>query len=188
MTLNELKCQIAEILEEAKKKRDKAEKVKRTSAQVEAYGFYSEELDFSQPLGAWNHYARQGAANWGPMTAVGTRVDQYGPGNPNSDPAARYMKEGDAKALRATIREVIENGLVDEQSAWAPLIKKSEPIFESSWEEAEYRLNEAWYDDFRKEKKSSKSSGEGGQYDKTSYGHVKPHGQEKKKGKKSSRR
>jgi uncharacterized protein with von Willebrand factor type A (vWA) domain len=175
MTIDELKHQIAEILDEAKKKKEKVDKIKRMSAQIEAYGFYNEEHDFSQPLGSANLYRQQGAANWGPYTSAGTAVDHQNAGNPN---AIRIKEE---KALRTVVREVIQNGLIDEGSAWAPFIKRQEPIFESTWEEAAYRIDEAWYDDFKKDKKGKKDDDEKpkGKFEKTSYGHVKGHGSEK---------
>lgn len=189
MTINELKHQIAEILDEAKKKPEKAAKIKRMSAQIEAFGYYDESHDFSAPLGAYNLYRQQGAVNWGPMTSDGTHVDNKGVGNPNAGTAAPYMRENDERALRSLVREVIENGLVDESSAWAPFLSSQEPLFESTWEEAAYRLTEAWYDDFKKEKKDKKGEdGKKGNYDKTSYGHVKSHGFEKKGSKKSSKK
>jgi hypothetical protein len=188
MTIDELKHQIAEILDEAKKKPEKAEKLRRMAAQVEAYGFYAEEHDFSAPLGAYNLYRQQGAVNWGPMTSDGTHVDNN-VGNPNAGSAAKYMRESEERALRNLVREVIENGLVDESSAWAPFLTAKEPIFESTWEEVVHRMNEAWYDDFKKGKKSASDMKKGGkQYDKTSYGHVKAHGQEKKDKKKSDKK
>jgi hypothetical protein len=185
MTINELKHQIAEILDEAKKKKDKVDKIKRMSAQVEAYGFYSEEHDFSTPLGANNLYRQQGAVNWGPYTSAGTYVDHQNVGNPNS--GFPWVKE--EKILRSLVREVIQNGLVDESSAWAPFVQRQEPLFESTWEEAAYRIDEAWYDNFKKEKgkKSSSSKKSKGNFEKTSYGHVKDHGTEKKS-KKSSKK
>lgn len=188
MTISELKHQIADILDEAKKKKEKAEKIKRMSAQIEAYGYYTEEHDFSAPLGAANLYRSQGAVNWGPYTSAGTHVDHQNAGNPNQG----YLKirESDERALRSLVREVIQNGLIDESSAWAPFTQKQEPLFESTWEEVAYRIDEAWYDDFKKSKKSSKKDGKPkGNFERTEYGHVKPHGAEdKKKGKKSSKK
>ena len=184
MTIDELKHQIAEILDEAKKKPEKAAKLKRMAAQVEAYGFYDESHDFSAPLGAYNLYRQQGAVNWGPMTSDGTHVDNNGVGNPNV--GHQFMKESEERALRGLVREVIENGLVDESSAWAPFLASKEPIFESTWEEASHRITEAWYDDFKSDKKDDKSKGKSST--KTSYGHVKSHGQEKKDKKKSSKK
>lgn len=185
MTIDELKHQIAAILDEAKKKKEKADKVKRMSAQIEAYGFYTEEHDFSAPLGAANLYRSQGAVNWGPYTSAGTTVEHQNVGNPNQG----YLKirEGDEKALRTLVREVIQNGLIDETSAWAPFIQRQEPLFESTWEEAAYRIDEAWYDDFKKDKGSKKGDKPKGNFERTSYGHVKDSGAEKKS-KKSSKR
>ena len=173
MTIDELKHQIAEILDEAKKKDEKKEKMKRISAQVEAYGFYDEEHDFSQPLGPYNLYRQQGAVNWGPYTNSGTPVDHQNAGNPN---AAGGLQEGEMKALRTLVREVIQNGLVDESSAWAPFIARPEPIFESTWDEVAHRLTEAWYDDFRKGGKKSSAKKKKGGSEKTSYSGVKSHG------------
>lgn len=184
MTLNELKHKISEIIEEAKKKPEKADKIKRTSAQVEAYGFYTEDHDFSAPLGAYNRYRQQGAVNWGPMTSDGTHVDQYGPANPN----ILGLHEADEQALRSVVREVLENGLIDEESAWAPFLARasSEPIFESSWAEASAMLTEKhWFDrDVEKKESEGPKKGKKGHFDKTEYGHVKKHGQEKKEKKK----
>jgi hypothetical protein len=188
-TIDELKHQIAEILDEAKKKKEKSDKIKRMSAQIEAYGFYSEEHDFSEPLGARNLYRQQGAVNWGPMTSDGTHIDEKSIGNPNGGvSASKYMKESDEKAIRSVVREVIENGLVDESSAWAPFLSKRDPIFESTWEEAVYKINEAWYNEFRKGKDGGdEGKSKKGKHEKTSYGHVKDHGFEKKS-KKSSKK
>ena len=186
MTITELKHTIAEILDEAKKSKDKAEKIKRMSKQVEAYGFYTEEHDFSAPLGAFNLYRQQGASNWGPYTSAGVRIDKQNAGSPNNGPAGIHEE----RALRMLVREVLQNGVIAEDSAWAPFVSKPEPIFESTWEEAVYRMNEAWYDDFRKGGKKEKSSGSGGSKgptEKTKYGHVEKHGAAKSS-KKSSKK
>lgn len=186
MTIDELKHQIAEILDEAKKTKEKKEKLKRMAAQVEAYGFYSEEHDFSPPLGVWNRYRSQGQVNWGPYTSYGTPVEHQNSGNPNQ---SGFLQIKEEKALRALVREVIQNGLVDENSAWAPFIERAEPLFESTWEEAAYRIDEAWYDDFKKEKgKKDGDEKPKGNFEKTSYGHIKGHGFEKKGKKKSSKK
>jgi hypothetical protein len=191
MTINELKRQISEIIEEAKKKDQKEKKFKRVGAQVEAYGFYDESHDFSEPLGVHNLYRQQGQVNWGPYTGVGPHVNQYGPANTN----AVGLKETDEKALRSLVREVLENGLIGEESAWAPFLAKvsREPIFESSWHEAASMMNEevleeAWYD--KKDKPDSPEGKSKGFEKDKERGHIKKHGFEKKdkKSKKSSKK
>ena len=171
MTLNELKLEIAEILDEAKKKKSQVDKVKKRGASVEAYGLYDEAFDFSSPLGAFNRYRQQGAANFGPYTGPGTQVDTSFH-NPN--PGALQMKESDEHALRALVREVIQNGLVPADSAWAPLMEKRQQVHESPWHAAE-SLFEAWYD------KKSESDAKKQKKKDTDYGPVKKHGQDKKK-------
>jgi hypothetical protein len=141
MTLTELKLTIADMISEAKKKAKKEDKIEKLGAQVEAYGFYNKEHDFSAPLGAYNLYRQQGQVNWGPQTSAGTRVDSN-VGNPN----AIHIKESAEETLRALVREVLENGHITEDSAWSPFLRRASasPIFESSWEEAEHRMNEAF--------------------------------------------
>lgn len=182
MTLNELKLVIAEMLDEAKKKTQKAEKLKKKGASIEAYGIYDEAFDFSAPLGALNLYRQQGAVNWGPQTSAGTHVDSTYQ-NPTQNTV--NMKESEERALRALVREVIENGLVPAESAWAPMFESArETIFESSWDAASH-LYEAWYDKFKKDEKASeKESAKDAGHEKTSYGAVQKHGRPPKKGKK----
>lgn len=181
VTLTELKRTIAEILDEAKKKKVKAEKIKNLSAQVEAYGYYDEAHDFSPPLGARNLYRQQGAmANWGPLTSYGTEVDVRGAGNPSAGSASGQLKmnETDERALRSLVREVIRNGLIDESSAWSPLLRKSEPIFESTWEEIAHTLTEKnWFD---KKSEADRPSGKPSFDKDKKRGSVKKHGAEKK--------
>lgn len=178
MTLNELKIEIAEILQEAKKKKEKAEKIKEKGASVEAYGLYDEAFDFSAPLGGYNLYKQQGAANWGPYTSAGPQIDSTfaSPGLGTTE-----LRESEEQALRALVREVIENGLIPPSSAWAPMLEKSRSPG-TAWESAQ-QLFEAWYDrEQRAEKKDdeepkgSKAKG----HEKTEYGAVKKHGQPKK--------
>lgn len=174
-----LKREIANILAEAKKVKKKSST--RLPPQIEAFGHYDKEHDFSEPLGARNLYRQQGSVNWGPNTGPGDHFDTSSAG-PNSRSAASQMKESDESAIRSLVREVITNGLIDESSAWAPFLASKAPIFESTWEEVEHRMNEAWYDDFKKDKKSDdddkpKKKGT----EKTSYGPVKKHGEDKKK-------
>lgn len=174
-TMNELKLEIAEILDEAKKKKEKVEDLKKKGAHIEAYGLYDEAFDFSSPQGDLNLYRNQGASNFGPYTSPGVRVDNnYS--NPNG--GITQMKESEEKALRALVREVIQNGLVPADSAWAPLMErqaKAQP--QGTWGQAR-ALYEAWYDDFKKSKKDEKPKKSKKD---TDYGPVKKHGQEKKK-------
>ena len=177
MSMNELKKAIAEIIYEAKKEK-KAEKIAVRNAAVEAYGHYDEAHDFSKPLGDKNRMRQQGQVNWGPYTSAGSDIETS-VANPNASSAANQMKESDERALRALVREVLENGLIDEQSAWAPFLKRAQPIFESSWEEAALRLTEKnWFD---KKNEADKPAGRafGIEKDK-SRGPIKKHGMEKK--------
>jgi hypothetical protein len=130
LSINELKLEIAGLLAEARKK--KAEPKKRGRS-VEAYGFFDEALDFSTPLGAFNLYRQQGVSNLGPYTADGPWIDSHF-ASPRVGPTG--IAEADERALRALVREVIENGLVPSDSAWGPLTEREEPAFESIWEAA----------------------------------------------------
>lgn len=153
MDLNELRLVVAEMLDEAKKKKEKEVALKKRGASVEAYGLYDEAFDFSAPLGASNLYRQQGAANWGPYTSGGPEIDSM-----FSDPnrGATQMRESEERAVRMLVREVIENGLVPPTSAWAPLTEKRKvmPVAESAWDAAA-PLFEAWYDKFRESKKDA---------------------------------
>ena len=177
MSLNELKMVIAEMLDEAKKKSSVADAKRRRTPAMEAYGLYDEAFDFSEPLGPFNLYRQQGVANWGPYTAENPHIDStfrsYNPG-------ATQMHEQDEHALRLLVREVLHNGLVPPDSAWAPLVERQRVEGSTNiWERAD-RLLEAWYDNLKKSsKRSSKKSGKG--YEKTSYGDVKKYGQPPKK-------
>lgn len=187
MTLNELKLEIADILEEAKKKKIKADDLKKKGAAVEAYGTHDEAFDFSAPLDGMNLYKQQGGVNWGPYTNGGTTVDSAFE-NPNTGP-----KSVQETALRAVVRDVIKNGLIPEHSAWAPLLKK-EDVSEGTWGDAMHMF-EAWYstagrcgwgakplDYAQLAKKPGEKKAVG--IEKTKYSDVKKHGQEKKKVKK----
>ena len=153
LTLNEVKLLVAEMIDEAKKKKEKAAELKKRGPSIEAYGLYDEAFDFAAPLGAANTYAQQGAANWGPYTSPGLCIDSSFRDTSSGHIA---MHEGDERALRALVREVIQNGLVPSNSAWAPLLErnKKDPCCESPWEAAG-ALFEAWYD---RPKQSSKKS------------------------------
>lgn len=140
MNINELKVVIAELVEEAKKKKEIKAKENQGRAK-NAFGSYSEALDFSWPLGQNNLYRQQGGANWGPSTSEGPKVDQNF-SNPN---IRLQIKEEDEKTIRSIVREVLDFGLVPSNSAWSPMIESSKPRnFDSPWEQA---MNEAahWY-------------------------------------------
>lgn len=182
-TISELRNSIAEILHEAKKAKKSSRKSSRRPPQVEAFGYYDKEHDFSEPQGVHNLYRQQGQVNYGPQTGGTPELANRGANNPNAPSAANQMKEGDEKALRALVREVIQNGLIDEQSAWAPFTKKQEPIFESTWEEVSYLTEKAWYDRKDPDCETPKGNEAGSKpkgFEKTSFGNVKKHGQEKK--------
>lgn len=137
ITINELKLQIAQLVVEAKKKKEKEVKNRVRGEQIEAYGLYDEALDFSNPLGAYNLYRQQGAVNWGPQTSPGPQIDSTF-ANPNTGPT----NESDERFIRSIIREVIANGLVPNDSAWSPMLEReAHPEFDSIWETALH-----WYD------------------------------------------
>jgi hypothetical protein len=140
VTINELKMTISEIIEEAKKKAKKAEQNMRYGKHIVAYGTYDEALDFSAPLGAYNYYRQQGQVNWGPFTGGGTQIDSSfeHPSRLHEDvPGTHELKESELKALRSVVREVIENGLIPEGSAWREVIPAKAPRPTNSWELAE---------------------------------------------------
>ena len=145
-SINELRKTIAGIIEE-KKKPAKAKKAADDAPQLprhlDVYGQYDKEHDFSEPQGERNLYRQQGAVNYGPNTG-GTPELAAKETNPNAVPAGIYMRESDERAIRQLVREVIQNGLIDESSAWAPFVTNSEPIFESSWAEIEHALGESY--------------------------------------------
>ena len=176
MTMNELRLEIANIISEAKKKKDKAEKTKKRGASTTAYGLYDEALDFSAPLGAYNLYRQQGVVNWGPYTSSGPNIDsQFN--NPNVGP----MSTNEA-ALRSVVRDVIKNGLIPEHSAWAPMVERENPS-EGTWGDAS-RLFEAWYDKTSSDDEEKKGRGKAGNWERTEYGKVGKHGLPPKKAKK----
>jgi len=152
MNINELKLVIAEVLEEAKKRTEKAIKARENSGRAKnAYGTYAEALDFSWPLGPYNLYRQQGQVNWGPYTSDGPHIDQNF-ANPNTAMNTRmgsnthpHLHESDDElALRQVIREVIEYGLVPAESAWAPLMESAPRQFDTIWEEAMHECDR-WY-------------------------------------------
>lgn len=171
MNINELKIVVSEILEEAKKSREKEIKAKKNGGRAKnAYGQYSEAFDFSWPLGAYNLYKQQGGVNWGPFTSAGPKVDQNF-ANPNT----RLSMNEEEKAIRQVVREVIQHGLVPHDSAWRPMMETPRAAYDSTWE----ALDEAchWY------MQHSETNGvpEGGtkkktKVDKTQYGKVVKHG------------
>ena len=178
MSLNELKLVIAEILDEAKKKKEKVEKIRHRGAAIEAYGIYDEAFDFSEPLGAFNLYRQQGGANFGPYTAENIPYDGAYHGNRGTN----EICETDERALRTVVREVIQNGLIPDSSAWAPLMERQRKAgSDSIWEQAD-RLFEAWYDNLKKS--SSKGSSKKKDKDRPGYGPIQKHGQPSKKGRK----
>ena len=177
MNLNELKVEIASILEEAKKKDKKADDLEKKGKSIEAYGLYDEAFDFSQPLGAMNLYAQQGAVNWGPYTSGGPVIDSSF-ADPQRNNATSNLKEEDEHALRTLVREVIENGLIPAGSAWAPVLNRVSKPF-GTWDQAA-RMAEAWYDRDQKKSESPVKRGKG--IDKAKeYGPVQKHGEPKKK-------
>lgn len=175
MNINELKIVISEILEEAKKKKEKQILAKEASLNaISAYGNYANAFDFSAPLGAYNLYRQQGAVNWGPYTSNGPHIDSNF-ANPNT---RLSMKESEEVAIRAIVREVIEHGLVPHDSAWAPMMERRQRVpVETPWQAA---LQEcAWYMQHM-ETNGVPEGGVGGpkmsKERHTKYAEVKPHG------------
>jgi hypothetical protein len=163
MTIDELKRQIGELVNEAKKKDKKAVEAKKKPA----YGFYEEALDFSEPLGAFNLYGSQGGVNWGPMTSAGAPVSVSSASPERSKPSG--MNESEEQILRSLVREVITTGVpVEESSAWAVFLPDREPIFENAWGEAIYEAKKHWFqktekDDCKPAKGYEKQAKKGGE-------------------------
>jgi hypothetical protein len=171
-TINELKYEIAEILSEAKKKKEKEKQAMKKEGAVGAYGHYEEAFDFSAPLGAYNLYRQQGAVNWGPMTSDGVRVDSN-----FSNPAnVSGLKESEERALRTIVREVIQFGLIPGDSAWAPVMQRSAPAAGNIWEAAKHWYEAKACDAEQEVPMGPRAKG----HEKTEYGSVKKHGQAKK--------
>ena len=119
-TLKEIRQIVSEVLAEAKKKKEKSDRLKK-KVDPPAYS-YAEAFDFSAPLGAYNLYRTQGAVNWGPMTSAGTKIDDHILGQ-------RAEAEG---ALRAYVREAIKS-----DSSWQSLSEAMNPsVPENVWEAA----------------------------------------------------
>ncbi len=132
ITLQEIREMVSSVLAEAKKKKEKSEKAKKEVFPA-AYS-YSEAFDFSAPLGAYNLYRSQGAANWGPMTGPGTKVDDRVDGGRSNE-----------ATLRSFIKESIKAELKEERSAWTELSEMVDPPKKAAptnvWEAAQH-----WYD------------------------------------------
>lgn len=69
LDVSELQRLVTQVIQEAKKKKSKKEEKEEREPQPKEYS-YAEALDFSEPLGPDNRYARQGAANFGPYTGA----------------------------------------------------------------------------------------------------------------------
>lgn len=147
MTINDLKLEIAEIIEEAKKKKEKAEKNTRFGKHMSAYGYYDESHDFSAPLGAHNLYRQQGAVNWGPFTSEGPKIDsgfQDPQATKTTIPQNTELTESEERAIRSVVREVVRYGLVPRDSAWGALVQERRDVAPKSnnpWEIAEAKLS-----------------------------------------------
>lgn len=136
LTLSELRVEIAEILTEAKKKAEKAEKAKKNGGRAAmAYGMYDEALDFACPLGELSLYRQQGAVNFGPYTSGGTSIDSRF-ADPNIGPG---LRESEERVLRRLVREVLEMGHMSGESAWAPAMRERRSPG-NIWEEAAMHL------------------------------------------------
>lgn len=94
------------MINEAKKKKEKAEKNKVVPQPAEYR--YAEAFDFSAPLGAYNLYRQQGAVNWGPMTSGGTKVDEN-----MTTPAM----------VKLTLESAV--AVIPESSAWNPFLQEA---------------------------------------------------------------
>jgi len=125
-SLYEIKKLVSEVLlSEAKKKKEKAEKLKY-AAKPGAYS-YDESFDFSAALGAYNLYRSQGATNWGPMTGPGTKIDDRILGQRASSEAA----------LRGVVKEAIREQVKGNPSPWVKANQMVEQkLSENVWEAA----------------------------------------------------
>lgn len=123
-TVNEIQLYIGKVLAEVKKKKEKADKLKRAT---EPKGYsYAESLDFSAPLGAYNLYRSQGAVNWGPMTGPGTKIDD--------------RISGQRVGLEAVLRGAMKEAATT--SAWDALNEEVK-VPENIWEAAQHYYDHA---------------------------------------------
>lgn len=128
--INEIKGIVSRVLAEAKKKKEKAEKLKH-HPRPNAYS-YAEAFDFSAPLGAYNLYKQQGPVNWGPMTSAGTKID---------DRIAGQTAELE-HVLRSVVRESVREAVANDPSPWHYLSESIEPSVPNGiWEAVNH-----WYD------------------------------------------
>jgi hypothetical protein len=134
VSIDELRKIVGEVVSEAKKKKEKSDELKYT-AHPKEYG-YAESLDFSAPLGGYNLYRSQGAANWGPYTGAGPKIDD----NVRIDPVSTSLTE--EKMLRSLLRSIIGETLMPRSSAW-DVISESSRVRRTGnvWEDVA-----RWYD------------------------------------------
>jgi hypothetical protein len=127
--MKELERVVAALLNEAKgkkKKKKDAEKDPEYIAMPKEYG-YADSFDFSKPLDIGNLYKNQGASNWGPYTADGSKG------------------EGSDKALRAAVREHVVSQIHKSNSPWTVLgealrLSESKNRVKDAWAVAESML------------------------------------------------
>lgn len=91
-SIKEIRDMVESALAEARKKKP----AKKPAVPVQPNGYtFAEEFDFSKPLGPDNHYAMQGAANFGPLTGQAPPVpNRFGDGSVPSK-KVREMAERD---------------------------------------------------------------------------------------------
>jgi len=130
-TMNEIRQLVRDVILEAKKKKEKAEKLAYEPHPKEFT--YDDALDFSAPLGAYNLYRSQGASNWGPMTGAGSKIDDRVSGTKDDKDNA------DEALLRSFINNVVKECL-ETDSSWGSLRESSE-MSKNIWEAALH-----WYD------------------------------------------
>lgn len=124
ITINELRKIIKDVITEAKKKKTKDKKLE-AAAGTQVYSSAAAH-DFSAPLGAYNLYKGQGAANWGPMTGPGQQVDD---------------SIHTTKKLKEFVNRTFLDGSIPKSSYWRPLIERLNKKYSNpkdAWEVAKY--------------------------------------------------
>jgi hypothetical protein len=122
ITVEQLRTMVTTAINEAKKKKAKvAEAETRADGQI-----VDKNLDFAPPLGAFNLYRSQGAANFGPYTNTAPTIDD------------RVYGTKMESALRQVIGQMISEELrPDPRSAWAFLTPApAAPVPSNIWEAA----------------------------------------------------
>ncbi len=112
--LNELKALVRQVvLAEVKKKKSPKKKGKKAEIPEESEKFkYAEALDFSIPLGDFNVYRHQGAANWGPYTSQGPTVAQI-PDGLKESAWAEFVHPLPSKSIWEALHRSVSEGALE---------------------------------------------------------------------------